>query len=501
MRRQRSIYFNDARHYYLFVFEPPMALEDAWRPVDEVAGTSVDTFIYGVARGDGLFYPTKAGKRFGLDIQPFESQVYWRVWGSMQSLIDRGLDPLRVLVDRAHDKGMDFFASFRMGTYEGVEPPDLDGERGLADPAAGGRGLADPKAREHQFAVLQELATQYPIEGLELDFAMAPGGGSQYLRDEDVAEHTSTITAYVRRLAEMVRGRPGGAGQLGARVYPTEEMNRATGLDVRTWLREGLLDYVTPMMYHYLQLDADMPFDWLVEAAHEADVSVYGMLQPYVKNESRQMENAVTYAPQEAMRAAQASYWARGVDGHYTWFMSWPLGDAERRVLTELGDRDLIKEGTKHYILRSRQNDVAELGYDAPLPCEIASAGSRCSIPFYIADDIEGASDRIRQVRLKIRVGSLVSSDRLSVLLNGESLAGETCLRDYARIVLTWPSPHIDEQYSGQWLEFLLRDVRPRQGDNVLDVSLDGRPEGLVGGVSVDDVEVIVEYGPYPSAL
>ena len=44
MKRKRIIYFNDARHYYLFVFEPPMTLADAWVPVDEVAGTSVDTF-------------------------------------------------------------------------------------------------------------------------------------------------------------------------------------------------------------------------------------------------------------------------------------------------------------------------------------------------------------------------------------------------------------------------------------------------------------------------
>ena len=53
MRRKRTIYFNDARHYYLFVFEPPMRLQDAWQPIDEVAGTAVDTFAYGVARTDG----------------------------------------------------------------------------------------------------------------------------------------------------------------------------------------------------------------------------------------------------------------------------------------------------------------------------------------------------------------------------------------------------------------------------------------------------------------
>ena len=53
-RRKRTLYYNDARHYYLYVFEPPMTMEDAWVPIDEVAGTAVDTFVYGVERGDGL---------------------------------------------------------------------------------------------------------------------------------------------------------------------------------------------------------------------------------------------------------------------------------------------------------------------------------------------------------------------------------------------------------------------------------------------------------------
>src|SRR5579872_4080341 len=119
-RKKRIIYFNDARHYYLFVFEPPMKLEDAWHPVDEAAGTTVNTFIYGVERGDGLFYPSKIGMRFGADIRPFEMAAYWRVWENMQSLIDRGLDPLKVLIDRAHAKGMDFFASLRMSAYGGM---------------------------------------------------------------------------------------------------------------------------------------------------------------------------------------------------------------------------------------------------------------------------------------------------------------------------------------------------------------------------------------------
>ena len=95
MRKHRTIYFNDARHYYLFVYDPPMRMEDAWVPVDEVAGTAVDTFSYGVSRADGLFYPSKVGLEWGSDRKPFQNAYEWRCWENMQSLIARGLDPLQ----------------------------------------------------------------------------------------------------------------------------------------------------------------------------------------------------------------------------------------------------------------------------------------------------------------------------------------------------------------------------------------------------------------------
>ena len=139
MRRRRAIYFNDARHHYLFVHEPPMRLENARGPVDEVAGTTVDTFSYGVSRDDGLFYTSRVGLRFGADKDSFDMAAYWRVWENMQSLIDQGLDPLQVLIDRAHDKGMDFIASLRMGTHPGLE--------GNYSPAGGGRGCGGGPGR------------------------------------------------------------------------------------------------------------------------------------------------------------------------------------------------------------------------------------------------------------------------------------------------------------------------------------------------------------------
>jgi len=481
MRRRRTIYFNDARHYYLFVFEPPMRLIDAWRPIDEVAGTAVDTFVYGVERGDGLFYPSRVGLRFGDGGRPFEHAYQWRSWENVQSLIERGLDPLTVLIDRAHRKGMDFFASLRMGSYRAMAP-----EHALK---SGGRGFAHPEVRAYLSAVLEELATGYGVEGVELDFAAAPGGGPFWLRPEDVAEYTPVMTDFVREVAEMARSRPGEPGQVGARVYPTEELNLKTGLDVRAWLREGLVDFVVPLMYADFVLDANMPIGWLVDAAHESDVSVYGMLQPYHRDQSRRFYTTENATP-AMMRAAAANFWEAGVDGLYTWFLSWPLGEAERSILAQLGDPDLVREADKHYFLRRRSEACSGHEYEAPLPLEIPAAdpGKRYGIPFAIADDTQ--SDRVRRLVLRVALSNLVSADWLEVRLNGTPLDPGTCRRDPIRS---------RDPYAGQRLEFDLRGARPQKGQNVLEISLLQRPAGLVGGVAVEDVEIIIEYGTYPA--
>ena len=480
MGRRRTIYFNDARHYYLFVFEPPMRLVDAWAPVDEVAGTSVDTFAYGVARGDGLFYPSTVGQRFGADQPVFRDAPYWRVWENMQSLIDRGLDPLGVLVDRAHDRGLDFVASLRMGGF--------DGRPSLAV-AKGGRGYADPQARDYQMALINELATGYPVEGVELDFAAAPAGCSFYLQADDVEAHTSTLTEFVRQAAERIRHRPGTPGQVGARVYPSEELNRRAGLDVAAWLDEGLVDYVVPLVYGSMMLDANMPIAWLIEAAHARDIAVYGMLQPYYESATR-ANTVVTHASPSMVRAAAANLWDLGVDGLYTWFMAWPLGERERSMLAEIGDPASGQGRDRHYFVRRRCPDSAghDLSYPLPLEIPAAAANTRYAVPLAVADDPD--DDRVQRVRLRLGISNLVSADVVAVWLNGTALQDQPARRD----VLSRHTP-----YEGQWLEIDLRSVRPRRGANRLEVALVQRPARMAGGVVLQDVELCVEYGVFPA--
>ena len=78
---------------------------EAWQLIDEFASTGVDTVVYGVERNDGLYYPSKHAIMFGNDLEETADCIRWRTWMNMKSLIDRGFDPLRVLIDRAHDRG------------------------------------------------------------------------------------------------------------------------------------------------------------------------------------------------------------------------------------------------------------------------------------------------------------------------------------------------------------------------------------------------------------
>ena len=485
MRRRRTIYHNDARHYYLWLYDPPMRLKDAWQPIDDVAGTAIDTFSYCVQRGDGLFYPSNAGQMFGIDKQPFTNSIAWHAWHAMHSLIDQGLDPLQVLIDRAHEKGLEFWADLRLATYGGIDPK-LEIENG-------GRYFAERQVREHLASIARELVSNYASDGLELDFAIAKGSRASYLRPEDVEVYTPVMTEWVAALSDEVRNRDGG-GAIGARVYPLEELNLRQGLDVRTWLSKGIVDFVVPMIYEYNRLDPNMPIDWLIEAAHAHDVSVYGMLQPTVPTQefSLASDNRV-YATIEQLRAAAASFWARDIDGLYTWFMGWPHGDTERAFLSEMGDPDLIDEKNKTYFALRRSQEPDNPGYDAPLPITIAAADpdDRHLLQLYIADDIT-ASAHVSSVTLSIKVTNLIMGDELSILLNGQSVLDQSVTRDFAH-----NTPHIAPR--GLDLQFQLRDVLPRQGWNTLQIALDARPDLMEGGITIEQVELRVEYSPYPS--
>ena len=108
-----------------------------------------------------------------------------------------------------------------------------------------------------------------------------------------------------------------------------------------------------------------------------------------------------------------------------------------------------------------------------------------------MGDDIAG-SDRVSSAVLSVKVMNLIMEDKLTLMLNGESINDEPVTREFAH-----NTPHIAPR--GLDLQFHLREVLPRKGWNTLEISLDERPDLMVGGITVDQVELRVTYSPYPS--
>ena len=306
------------------------------------------------------------------------------------------------------------------------------------------------------------------------------------------------MTEWLEGVTRMVREqkRKGKPKEVGVRIYPNLQTNSKTGIDILDWIGKGLVDYVVPVMYSYNSLDPDMPFDWVIDPAHEADIPVYGFLQHYVRSEDT---GAVKkeYPTPEIMRAAAANYWAKGVDGVYTWYMHWPLGVVERSILTEIGDADVLEEKNKHYVLARRIPTAVELGYDAPLPVTLtADTGKGHTIPFFIADDIEIKKQRIADIRLKIYISNTVCADQYSFSLNGKPLTQDMC----RRVIKSREDAFIHSGWRHHWLIFDLTENHPQKGSNTLEISLDSRPAKLRGHATVEEVEIIIKYSPYTSA-
>ena len=514
MGKRRLIFYNDSRHYHMYCYEPPMRPEDAWAPVDEIAGTGVDTFAYGFGLGPTMFHDTKVGEIFGSHVKAFAqdepSNLYalsaWRAYENVMSLINRGLDPLELIIGRAHEKGMEFIGSLR--TTHSSDPADPVNAHNwqfrIDHPewCLQGRGKHNfnwvyPEVRAERFALIEEAVNRYDLDGLEIDFVFQPF----YFEDGEVEQNIDVLTDFLRdaqgaaKKAAETRGRP---IALGARVLPTLRGNLAAGLDVPTWLEQGLLDFVVPYIYGEHQIDADFPFEWLVELAHKSGSEVYPALQDrvqtvpthcdYVRTEPLDSHFGQDYAGIDFYRAGAAAYWSKGADAIYLPWFKWPVGAEQRQVLSEIHDPDLLREKTKHYVApRNDQEDFAaghgyaldSVGFAPQVPIELTTGldAPGQTVRLFVADGPD-----YQEALLRVRLMGSTTHDSLTISLNGEALPSDTSRR----------TEHGGYFYA--WLEYPLAPGQLREGRNEVGVALHARPQNLTAHVLLEGVELIVTY-------
>lgn len=485
MSNRQLIFYDDARHYHYYVYEPPISLTEATATIDAVAGTGVDTFVWGFGVGPTVFHDSKFADVFAAHLDVIGDVASWRAYENTMSLINRGCDPLDVMIDRAHEVGMDFIGSLRLTHSSNpadvtnahnwqfkIDHPEwvIKGDDSELD-RKNAFNWKYPEVRAERLAIAEETCTRYDVDGLELDLTFGP----YYFEADEVAENMHLLTDFIRDLRRTAKEAATSRGKsidIGARLLPSLKANNEAGFDIETWFHEGLLDFVVPNVYNHIPIDPDFPFEWVLNLARAGGCEVYPAMGSVLG------ANREEYAGIEQYRAAAAAYWSRGADALYLPWYPWPIGPEQRQILSEIGDPAVLFEKPKRYYMAPRQDQSVKFGYEAPLPVQIGvgADGDPATVGLTVVKDSPSAD-----ALLTLKLGESTSHDEMSVHLNGKEL----CRAD---------ATYTTYGYTYSTLEFRLEWDALVDGVNEISIAHLSRPAKLSSAVILEGVEIAVDY-------
>ncbi len=375
-RPRRFIYNSDGVNIFIDK-KPPMSPEDVYAYVDEVADTQVTTFFICPSYGMPMLYPSKVTEMIGSlmtdeqweDIMRVGSEseskgTQERALANLRGLVNAGHDPIGLVVDRAREKGMEVFITFRLNEIHDVQNrnsllvskfwrehpewhvgkmgdeihpkfkeiiggrPDYQVNPIVASWFPGALNFAIPEVRAVRLAELREGCERYAIDGIELDFQRFP----IYFPQNKGPELTATMTNWVREVREMTREVAKQRGRpliVSARILAKPEQNLAIGLDPVAWANEGLVDFL--VVSHYLRNDFSLPIaEYRKNMPH--NMPLYGSIEVEPRSDN--------------YRNIARKLWEDGADGIllFNFFTGRERGrQPPFELLHELGDLSTIK--------------------------------------------------------------------------------------------------------------------------------------------------------------
>ena len=245
--------------FSMFFVEPPLTKEELLRNyVEAFENTNANILVWGLGPGSVFCFDTKVGEIFGEGLTAEQTSMIregdrW-VHQNVRALIESGNDPLRIACERAHELGLKVFARLEMNHEYGPASDDnwmwvcLVGSLNKNHPEyriPNGVFLdfKHPEVRAFKLAIFRE-ALEAGSDGLCLDLAVYPPFF------EDPVAGTPIMTAFVREvraLCDEFAAQRDAPVEIMARV-PARAANEL-GLDWQTWMREKLINYITPTHY------------------------------------------------------------------------------------------------------------------------------------------------------------------------------------------------------------------------------------------------------------
>jgi hypothetical protein len=417
-----------------------------------------------------------------------------------RAMIEAGEQPLQVLLDRSHERGLTFVAGFRMNDNHSGEHypkrsafmdshPDwlLEDSNSPVDD----RRMLDftvEGVRQFIFEVMEEVVDRFEVDGIEMTFRepmyVPPGAGREKLH---------CMTALVQRLRGMLDEKGKARGKqllLGARVYATMDENLDLGLDVPTWINDGLINYVSPMDPMYTNFNAG--YAAFSELTRKSGCMLYPGIAPWTSFEARRrnqipaerLVRGRTNMTRANYRALAQTFYAGGADGFslYNHFVGNlyppPYYPQSLQVFYELSDLDRAARGDRHYIFEPPGDPDTTMSPPECVALDRKTARPSGTFRFQVYEQ----EDQVQVATLLFR-GNLTQHDEVAVQLNGKTIApgpfGEPDIK-YQR-----PFPDI------RW--FPLPAGAFAWGSNELSITLINSAPDVTDEILIDEVEVWVQ--------
>ena len=504
-KQPNLLFYHDGRHPLIYMYEPPMQKEQYEAAVDELAGTPVEALMFCLGDGRTVLHDTKVGELWGHNVEKWPHLIFRRAHQNAKHLIDTGNDPLRVVCDRAHEKGLLFYPTLLV--QQGTRDRSVDvrssefrfdnrhleiGARGDIDsdhPCTSCLDFKHAEVRDERLALIQETVNRYPIDGFELQLNYQ----ASYFHPSEIADGRAIMTDWIRRVRDLL-DESGPHRELVVRIPADIDACYSVGLDVRRWIADGLVDVVAGETFGGPELlNHTSNLRPLVEAAEGAATRVHAALHALVDSDR------LHQATNEMLRAAASNYWAQGVDGLYLayWFGYWPYKAPFYEILREIPHADIMAPKDKTYYIPTMTGRYPEPrlepGLTMQLPADLhANQPVRLELP--ISDDLPrwDQTGRVHQVLLRFRVMNTTELDHLEFKFNGKPLPDH--LRRTLNEMYRMSAPRY-RTGSGYWFIFKLdRDHWPLQGKNTLEVSLTKRDPDVTPQVFLRDVEIEIQY-------
>ena len=289
-----------------------MAVDDLKRLVDMIADSGADSFQQDVYnKGCTVYWRSD-------EFQYDQRQQHRR----FLPMLEAGTQPLQVLLEHSHRRGMAFTAGFRMNDTHGGEhfPVRADfveshPEWQLQDDRDGaGYNEGFPldftfdEVRDYVFRVMRELVKRFDVDGIEMTFR-----DPVYFPFPEGRKRAYLMSDLVCRLRVMLDEHSKVRGwriQLGARVFSTLDECLDMGLDVPEWIAAGLLDYLSPMDTMFCDFNAE--YEEFGALTRRSSCMLYPTLNQWTSRRMRMSGGGMS--PSNCRALAQTFYGA-GADG------------------------------------------------------------------------------------------------------------------------------------------------------------------------------------------